>query len=237
MSRGADGGRDGRSSGAGKRSPNIRGLQPDQAGGRLPEIRETEYVQVPGSAQPGCLAEPILHEELLQVDPRFIGRVFTVEVQRVRLPDGRETSREVVRHPGGACVVALDEEDCVYLVHQYRVGTGGPLREIPAGKLDAPEDTLTCARRELAEETGLTADHWELLTRFQPSPGFTDEVIHIYLAHGLTRGSARPDEGEFIACERLPLRAALNEIADGTLTDGKTCLGLLLAALRMGFLG
>ncbi len=234
MSRGRDDRREGRSSGPDKRSPSMRAVL--SGGDKVPPSQESEFLYVPGSRQPACLAEPILHEELLQVDPRFIGRVFTVELQKVRLPDGRETSRELVRHPGGACVVALDGDSYVYLVHQYRVGTGGPLREIPAGKLELPEDALTCARRELAEETGLTADHWELLTRFQPSPGISDEVIHIYLAHGLTRGYARPDEGEFIACERLPLRAALKEIVDGTLTDGKTCLGLLLAALRMGFL-
>lgn len=182
---------------------------------------------------PRCAKEPLLMEEVLHVDPKFIGRIFTVEVQKVLLPDGRTTTREVVRHPGGACVVALDDDRNIYLVHQYRVGTSGPLREIPAGKLEPPEDALTCARRELAEETGFTADRWELLTRFHPSPGYTDEVIHIYLARGLTKGRARPDEGEFIACETISLRQAIDEILDGTLTDGKTCLGVMLAAARI----
>lgn len=186
------------------------------------------------SRPPACTEEPLLHEEVLHADPRFIGRIFSVEVQDVRLPDGRLTTRELVRHPGGACVVALDGNREVILVHQYRVGTGGPLRELPAGKLEPPESPLACARRELAEETGYRAGRWELLTRFQPSPGYTDELIHIYLALDLVRGQARPDEGEFIACERLPLREALADIEEGRLTDGKTCLGILLAARRLG---
>ena len=210
-------GQDGRSDAWGKRPPLLRG---ERANREL-----------------GCASEPLLNEEVLQVDPRFIGRVFSVEVQDVRLPDGRKTTRELVRHPGGACVVAIDDQGDLILVHQYRVGTGGPLRELPAGKLEPPEKALACARRELSEETGYTASYWELLTRFQPSPGYTDEVIHIYLARGLTQGLAHPDEGEFIACERLSLGEALADIDEGRLTDGKTCLGILLAARRLGFPG
>ncbi|MFA5586310.1 MAG: NUDIX hydrolase [Saccharofermentanales bacterium] len=187
--------------------------------------------------KPHCVSEPNLTETVLASDPRFIGRIFSVEVQDVLLPDGRKTTRELVRHPGGSCVVALDHDLHLYLVRQYRVGTEGPLRELPAGKLDPREDALSCARRELAEETGFSADSWQLLSRFNPSPGYTDEVIHIYLAQDLVKGRAQPDEGEFIACERLPLERALAEILDGTLTDGKTCLGILLAALRVGLLG
>lgn len=197
--------------------------------------RRRHGITLPGR-RPPCEVEPLLSEEVLSTDPRFIGRIFSVEVQEVALPDGRRTTRELVRHPGGSCVVALDREGFLYLVRQYRVGTGSPSREIPAGKLDPPESALTCARRELAEETGLTADRWDLLTRFYPSPGYTDEVIHIFLARELTRGTARPDEGEFISCERLSLEQALTEIMDGSLTDGKTCLGVLLTAVRTGLL-
>lgn len=201
---------------------------PDQT----PSIRSFEIKRADSKELVG---EDYFQEKILHVDPRFIGRIFSVEVQKVRLPDGRETTREIVRHPGGACVVALDADDTVYLVHQYRVGTGGPLREIPAGKLEPPEDALSCARRELAEETGIVADRWDLLTRFNPSPGYTDEIISIYLARGLSQGYAQPDEGEFISCERILLYDALEEVRQGTLTDGKTCLGILLTADLIGY--
>ncbi|HQB81740.1 MAG TPA: NUDIX hydrolase [Bacillota bacterium] len=211
-----------------------------QPGRRAADVRTPPtmagQVGAAGPGRPHCAAEPLLSEEVLSLDPRFIGRIFSVEVQQVKLPDGRLTSREVVRHPGGSCVVALDQEGCIYLVHQYRVGTGGPSREIPAGKLDPPEDALSCARRELAEETGLTADRWDLLIRFFPSPGYTDEVIHIYLARDLIKGPANPDQGEFISCERIRLETALDEVLDGILTDGKTCLGILLTAISVGLM-
>lgn len=209
---------------------------------RTPAVRTPRAVPEEEKAAAGrirgsyCMEEPLLSEEVLSADPRFIGRIFSVEVQQVKLPDGRQTTRELVRHPGGSCVVALDESGYVYLVHQYRVGTGGPSREIPAGKLDPDEDALACARRELAEETGLTADRWDLLIRFYPSPGYTDEVIHIYLARDLTKGPASPDEGEFISCERIQLERAVDQVMEGILTDGKTCLGLLLTALEEGYL-
>lgn len=179
--------------------------------------------------------DPALTEEVISTDPRFIGRVFSVEVQDVRLPDGRQSKREVVRHPGGACVVALDEEQCLLLVRQHRVGTGGTTREIPAGKLDVPEDPLDCARRELAEETSVIAERWDLLTRYYPSPGYTDEVISIYLARGLSKVFARPDDGEFLSVERIHLTEALSQIREGLITDGKTCLGILMAADYIGY--
>ena len=100
----------------------------------------------PKAGRPGCAAEPLLFETVLRADPRFIGRIFSVEVQDVELADGRKTTRELVRHPGGSCVVALDDRNRLYLVRQYRVGTGGPSREIPAGKLDPDESALNCAR-------------------------------------------------------------------------------------------
>jgi len=178
---------------------------------------------------------PVLTEEVLSSDPRFIGRVFSVEVQDVRLPDGRLSKREVVRHPGGACVVALDDEQNLFLVRQHRVGTGDTTRELPAGKLDIPEDPLECARRELAEETSVIAEQWDLLSRYYPSPGYTDEVISIYLARGLSKAYARPDDGEFLTVEKIHLTDALNQIRDGLITDGKTCLGIYMAADFIGY--
>ncbi len=193
---------------------------------------EELYLEEEGvvSDRPNLEAFQSMNIKVVSSVPRFIGRVFSVEVQDVVLPDGRKSFREVVRHPGGSSVVALDADNRVLLVRQHRVGCDGLMREIPAGKLDPPEDSLTCARRELKEEGGIVADRWDLLTRFYPSPGYTDEVISIYLARDLIHGKTSPDEGEWLTCEWIPFHEALQQVYDGTLCDGKTCLGILLTA-------
>ena len=205
-----------------------------------PQIRKPEvFAQVPEEAiapfehsEPLKLQRkhPILHEETLSSDLRFIGRVFTVETFDVQLPDGRKSKREIVHHPGGACVLALDENQDLYLVKQYRVGAQAPLREIPAGKLEGEENPLLCARRELLEEVGLIADSWQLLTQFYPSPGYTDELISVYLATNLTKGKQQLDEGEFLTVEKLPLQTAFEEVKSGQISDGKTIIAILKTA-------
>ncbi|MDD2426660.1 MAG: NUDIX hydrolase [Eubacteriales bacterium] len=172
----------------------------------------------------------LLHEETLSSDLRFIGRVFTVETTEVRLPDGRKSKREIVHHPGGACVLALDENYDIYLVRQYRVGAQAPLREVPAGKLEGDESPLLCARRELLEEVGCVADSWQLLTQFYPSPGYTDELISIYLATNITKGKQQLDPGEFLTLEKLPLDTAVAEVKSGQISDGKTIIAILMTA-------
>ncbi len=173
---------------------------------------------------------PVLHEETLSSDLRFIGRVFTVETCDVQLPDGRKSKREIVHHPGGACVLALDENQDIYLVKQYRVGAQAPLREIPAGKLEGEENPLLCARRELLEEVGLIADSWQLLTQFYPSPGYTDELISVYLATKLTKGKQQLDDGEFLTVEKISLDTAIAEVESGQISDGKTIIAILKTA-------
>ncbi|NLV98339.1 MAG: NUDIX hydrolase [Clostridiaceae bacterium] len=175
-----------------------------------------------------------LHEETLSSDLRFIGRVFTVETTEVELADGRRSKREIVHHPGGACVLALDEDQDIYLVRQFRVGAQAPLREIPAGKLEGDESPLFCARRELMEEVGLIADSWQLLTQFYPSPGYTDELIYVYLATELSKGVQQLDDGEFLTVEKLPLQAAFEEVKSGQISDGKTIIAILMAAYLQG---
>lgn len=174
-----------------------------------------------------------LDETTLSSDLQFIGRIFTVETRSVRLPDGRQSRREIVHHPGGACVLALDSDGNMYLVRQYRVGVDAPLRELPAGKLEPDEDPLTCARRELKEETGIVADRWDLLTSFFPSPGYDDECITIYLARGLTGGIQELDEGEFLSVEKISLQQAVTDVLTGRISDGKTCLGTLITAMLL----
>jgi ADP-ribose pyrophosphatase len=166
-------------------------------------------------------------EKTLHIEKPFIGRVFQVEVQTVETDDGRQARREVVRHNGGACVLALDENQRVYLVRQFRKPYDMELLEVPAGKLETGEEPIDCARRELREETGLMAENLVWLATMYPSPGYCSEVLTIYLATGLTRGEASLDEGEHLVCERHDLKDVLAMVDQGVIRDGKTQVALL----------
>jgi ADP-ribose pyrophosphatase len=162
------------------------------------------------------------------------GRIATVRVERFRHEDGEEVAREVVGHPGAVAVVAHDDEH-VYIVRQPREAVGAPdLLELPAGKLDEEgESALETAKRELAEEIGKAAEHWEHLRTFWSSPGFSDEQIQVYLATGLSEAQAEVDEHERIDVEAWPLER-LDELIDAC-HDAKSLIGLLdLRARRAG---
>ena len=171
-----------------------------------------------------------LVENLMETDIKFVGRIFSVELDKVLLSDGRHSRREIVRHPGGACVVAMDSNQYIYMVRQYRLAFNRITLELPAGKLDTCEDPLSCAKRELFEETGIVAADWRELVTVMPSPGYTDELISIYLAEDLTRGEKNSDDGEFVSLVKLPLHEAMKMVLDGSIMDAKTCIGILLAA-------
>lgn len=161
----------------------------------------------------------------------FDGKIIRLEHWTVKLPNGNLALREVACHPGASAVVALDDQDNIILVQQYRAPIGRLTLEIPAGKFDHPgEDPLLCAQRELSEETGLLADSWRKLTVLETTPGFCNERIHIYLATGLKQGETHPDEDEFVATLRMPLKEAVAKVMDGTLRDGKTALAIMMAA-------
>ena len=171
-----------------------------------------------------------LSETILDKKVVYPGLIIRLEHWDVTLPDGTQCVREVACHIGASAVVALDEDNNLILVRQQRIAIGRITVEIPAGKLDAPdEDPLVCAKRELSEETGMTADHWEKLTVLDTTPGFCNEHIHIYLARGLHAGSRHPDEDEFVDVIRMPLPEAYARVMSGDLHDGKTCLGILMA--------
>ncbi len=150
-------------------------------------------------------------------------------IETVGLPDGRELSLEVVRHPGGAAVVALDSRGWVCLVRQYRHAAGGWIWEIPAGKLDPGEAPLDTARRELEEEAGMQAGAWSPLGSILPTPGFCDEEIFLYLARGLTEVGTRHGEQELIEVHWRPFEDALKDARSGKIRDGKTVAGLFRA--------
>jgi ADP-ribose pyrophosphatase len=159
----------------------------------------------------------------------FKGRVLTLNLETVTLPNGRVAELEIAHHPGGAAVVAVDDQGRVCLLRQYRHAAGGWLAEIPAGKLDGGEPPFECARRELAEEAGVSARRWHKLGEYLSSPGVLTEVIHVYLARELAEVDAAPEEHEVFEAKWLPLAEAVRQAADGTLRDGKTLVGLLWA--------
>ena len=167
----------------------------------------------------------------------FTGRVLTLNLERVRLPNGRIAELEIAHHPGGAAVVALDDEGRVCLLRQYRHAAGGWLTELPAGKLDGGEPPLECAQRELAEEAGVTARQWEKLGECFSSPGVLTEVLHLFLARDLAPADARPEEHEVFEASWIPLDEAVELAAKGQLRDAKSLIGLLWARERLRAVG
>lgn len=164
----------------------------------------------------------------------YAGRVVNLRLDTLALPDGRHVQREVVDHRGAVAMVVVDAQEQVLLVRQHRPAVGEDLLEIPAGTLEAGEPPDACAQRELAEELGLAASRWTPLAQCYSSPGFCTELIHFYLAEGLTPAQGQPDEDEAITVERLPLADVPARVADGTIRDAKSIAGLMLVVLGRG---
>ena len=169
-----------------------------------------------------------LAERPLTEDVAWTGRIFNVDRLRVELPDGRVAIRDVVRHPGAVAVVALTEDGRICLVRQYRTALSRVTVEIPAGKLAPGEDPLECAGRELLEETGMSAEKIAFLTTIATSDGFCDELIHIYMATGITFSRSDPDADEFINVDLVPLEELVDAVLDGRIEDAKTVVGALI---------
>ena len=165
----------------------------------------------------------------LKSESRFRGRVIEVTVDEVELPNGVRTELEVVHHPGGAAVVALDREERVCLLRQYRYVAGGWVWELPAGKLEPNEPPLVTAQRELAEEAGLAAQRWSKLGAYLSSPGVFSEVIHLYLATELASTPTAPESSEVLEVHWVAFAEAVRRAAGGDINDAKTALGLMCA--------
>ncbi len=165
-------------------------------------------------------------ENLLASQQVYVGKFLRLNVDTVALPNGRTTTLEILRHPGASAIVPLREDGTVILIRQLRYAAGGFIYEIPAGKLDPQEDPRDCAARELEEEIGYRADHLELLTSIWTAPGFTDEVIHIFLGTKLAIGKQSLDQDEVLEIVEWPLEKAIQKIQDGTIRDAKTIIGL-----------
>ena len=171
-------------------------------------------------------------EKTLESREVYRGRILHVREDRVRLPNGKEGVREVVEHPGGVGILALDGDD-VLLVKQYRYAFSRVLTEIPAGKREPGEEPSVTARRELKEEIGAEAEKWTELGALIASPGCYGETLYLYLAQGLTFGATHPDEDEFLDVLRMSFDQAVEQCMRGELTDAKTVAALLKAKILL----
>lgn len=174
-----------------------------------------------------------ISEKIIKSDCLYKGHIINLEITSVTLPDGRPATREIVRHPGGVGVVALDDDNNVYLVKQYRTPYDSILLEIPAGKLDKGEEPLKAAERELSEETGLKADDIKYIGDFYPSVGFCDEILRMFVATGLKQGNIHPDEDEFVNTVKMPFSDVVELALNGTIKDGKTIAAILKTKLLL----
>ncbi|MBR4910421.1 MAG: NUDIX hydrolase [Clostridia bacterium] len=174
-----------------------------------------------------------MNTEEKTIDQKYIykGAIINLRLDNALLPNGNTAKREVVEHPGGVGVLPIDNNGEVLLVKQFRYPYMEETLEIPAGKRDkkGDSDPLTCGKRELKEETGAAAENYYTLGTLYPSPGYTNEVIYMYAATGLSFGEADPDDDEFINLVRLPLNEAVKMVLDGMIPDSKTQAALLKA--------
>ncbi len=169
-----------------------------------------------------------LREETLSQDYLYRGKIIDLRLDDARLPNGTAAKREVVEHPGGVCVAALTDEGELLFVRQFRYPYGEVVLELPAGKREkGNEDPLECGKRELLEETGATAATYRSLGQVYPTPGYCSEIIHLYLAQGLSFGEACPDDDEFLEVERIPLKKAVEMVLNNQIPDAKTQIAVL----------
>lgn len=172
-----------------------------------------------------------LIEKTLSEKTVYTGKIISMRVDEAMLSNGHKVERELITHPGGVCVAALTENNELLFVRQFRYPYNEVLLELPAGKLSPGEDPLECGIRELKEETGATADHYESLGELYPSPGYCSEIIHLYHASKLTLGKSSPDDDEFLEVEFIPFQQAVQMVLQNKITDAKTQTAILKLAL------
>lgn len=172
-------------------------------------------------------------EEMVSQETVYEGVIVNVRRDKARMMDGRITNREVVEHPGGVAVFAMDDQGRVALVRQYRYPMGEETLELPAGKLEPGEDPRDSGLRELAEETGLVPGTFEDMGCLYSSPGILAERIYLYFAKDLTQGPTHPDDGEFVETVWLPYQDLVDKARRGEIKDGKTLVGILKASFLL----
>ena len=175
-----------------------------------------------------------MKETMLERQDIFSGRVVKLHVDKVALPNGGTSTREIVDHPGGVAILALDDEGRVPVVRQYRYAFSRVMLEIPAGKREMGEEPMVTAMRELKEEVGAEAADWQALGTLIPSPGCYGETLYLYLARGLSFGDVQPDEDEFLAVERMDFGELYEQCMSGAVQDAKTVAAVLKVKLLLG---
>jgi ADP-ribose pyrophosphatase len=173
------------------------------------------------------MPDPDLTEHTLSSETVYRGRLLHAKLDRVRLPDGKETSREYLLHPGAAVIIPQFENGDILLERQHRYPLRRDFLELPAGKFDPSETEQECARRELMEETGYAAEEWRYLATFYPCIGYSNERLVYFLARGLRHEGDDPDHDEFLEVLRVPMDDALAMVQDGRIDEAKTVMGLL----------
>jgi ADP-ribose pyrophosphatase len=178
----------------------------------------------------------IMHFKVLQSEKKYHGKIIDLRIDQLEYQSGNRSIREIVEHPGGAVIICLFDNNDILLVKQYRHPFGNEVIELPAGKLDPNEDPLYCAQRELQEETGFAAKQWTKLTSTLTTPGFCNEVLHIFLAQEIIeseKGQALEEGESTIQLMRIPIQAAIHMIEKEEIVDAKTIVGILMTARRM----
>jgi ADP-ribose pyrophosphatase len=175
-----------------------------------------------------------LEEKTIKTDRIFTGRVISLQVDEVELPNGKTSKREIIKHPGAVAILPITDDGKIVMVEQFRKALERTLVEIPAGKLEKGENPQDCARRELEEETGYVCKNLDWIISFYTSPGFADEIVHLYVATGLSEkvDAAKLDEDEFVNIVELSLSEANRYIEEKKIYDAKTAYAIQYMQLK-----
>lgn len=176
-----------------------------------------------------------LEEKTVESELKYDGKIVKLFVDKAEVENGDIVKREVIKHPGGVCVVPLDEDENVIFVRQFRYPHKRVFLEIPAGKLEYGENHRDCGLRELKEETGCVCDSFEYLGNLVPTPAYDTEIIHMYLARGLHAGEQNLDKDEFLETEKIPLKKAAEMIMKNKIADAKTQVAILKTMFLLGY--
>lgn len=174
-----------------------------------------------------------LTEKPIKQDYIYKGKIVNLRVDDALLPDGTTAKREIVEHPGGVCVAALTENNELLFVEQFRYPYFEVTLELPAGKLEYGEDPFEAGKRELREETGATAAHYDDFGKLYPTPGYCGEIIHMYFATGLDFGEQQLDDDEFLEVKKIPLKTAFKMVMNNEIRDSKTQVGIVKAYYKV----